>query len=151
MCSIAENHCNLRQHSKGMTSSNTAASGLDLHFKDDSNLFHSIDSNHMAENVCASQEYFRWDIFLTFTYDMRKRFVAKPICEWLDNNKWTMHSPNRDTYSFFQKQEIKRDLHQSASGLFLQVCEEVSAIFIEYISNNPLISFLKIPAVFNLK
>ena len=44
ICSIAANNCNMRQHRKGITSSNTVASGLDLNCKDDSNFLHSIDS-----------------------------------------------------------------------------------------------------------
>ena len=48
-----------------------------------------------------------------------------------------MHFPNWDTYYFFQQQEIKRALHQSALGLFLRVWEEVSAIFIDYLRNSP--------------
>ena len=35
MCSISANYCDMRQHRKGMTSSNTAAGGLDLRCKDD--------------------------------------------------------------------------------------------------------------------
>ena len=77
-----------------MTSLNTAAGGLNLHCKDDSNIFHSIGSRQIVKNVCASQEYFQWDIFLTFTYNSKKRFGTKPIREWIDDNKWTMHFPN---------------------------------------------------------
>ena len=50
---------------------------------------------------------------------MRKHFGKKLIHEFLNDNEWTIHFPNWDTYSFFQQQEIKRALHKSASGLFL--------------------------------
>ena len=53
--SIAANNFDMIQHRKGMTSSNTAASGLDLICKDDSNFLHSIDSRQMVKNVCAPQ------------------------------------------------------------------------------------------------
>ena len=56
-----------------MTSSNTAAGELDLRCKDDSNFLHSIDSHQMAKHLCASQEYFQWDILLTFTFIIRKK------------------------------------------------------------------------------
>ena len=84
-----------------MTSSNTAACGLDLRCKDDSNRFHSIDSSQMVENLYASKEYFQWYIFLTFTCNIRKCFSTKPIREWIDDGEWTMYFPNWDTYSFF--------------------------------------------------
>ena len=79
MCSIAANHCNMRQHRKGMTSSNTASGGLGLRCKDNSNFIHSIDSRQMFKNVCASQEYFQWDIIPKFTCNMRKHVGTKPI------------------------------------------------------------------------
>jgi hypothetical protein len=67
---------------------NTTAGGLDLHGKDNSSFLHSIDrSCQMVKNLCASQEYFQWDVFLTFTCNMKKYFGPKPIHEWLDNNE----------------------------------------------------------------
>ena len=42
MCSSAANHCDMRQHNKWMTSSNTEAGGLDLRCKDDSKFPRSI-------------------------------------------------------------------------------------------------------------
>ena len=100
MCSISSNHCDMRQHMKGMTSSNTTASSFDLHFKDYSKFLHSVDSRHMVKNLCASQDYFQWGVFLAFTYNMRKHFGIKPIREWIDNNEWIIYFPNWDTYSF---------------------------------------------------
>ena len=151
MCSIAANHNDMRQHRKGMTSSSTAAGGLDLRGKDDSSFLHSIDSRQMVRNLCASQEYFQWDVFLTFTCNMRKHFGTKPIREWLDHNEWTNHYPHWNTYSIFQQEEIRRGLHQSASGLFLRVWEEVSAIFINYLSNSPSSPFHSMLATFARK
>ena len=52
---------------------------------------------------------------------------------------------------FFQQQEIKIALRKYALGLFLRVWEEVSAIFINYIRNNPSRPFLKMLAVFDRK
>ena len=52
---------------------------------------------------------------------------------------------------FLKQQEIKRALHQSTLGLFIIVWEEVSAIFIDYLSNSPSIHFLKKIAVYDSK
>lgn len=151
MCSIASNHNDMCQRRKGMTSSNNAAGGLDLRGKDNSSFLHSIDSPQMVRNLCSSQEYFQWDVFLTFTCNMRKHFGTRPICEWLDNFEWTNNYPHWDTYTAFQQQEITRALHQSASGLFLRVWEEVSAIFINYLSNSPSSPFPNMLATFARK
>ena len=96
MYSITANNFDMCQHRKGVTSSNTTASGLDLCCKDDSNFLYSVDIHQMVKILCVSQEYFQWDIFLTFTCNMRK-IGTKPISECLDYNKWTMHSPNWGT------------------------------------------------------
>ena len=86
MCSIAANYCDMRQDRKGMTSLKTAAGGLNLCCKDDSNFLRSIDIRQLVKILCTSQEYFQWRIFLTFTSNIRKHFGTKPICEWLDDN-----------------------------------------------------------------
>ena len=52
---------------------------------------------------------------------------------------------------FFQHQEIKRALYQSASALFLIVWEEVSGFFIDYLSNCTSSPFLKMLSVFSRK
>ena len=134
-----------------MTSSNTAAGGFYQRCKDNSNFLHSIDICHMVKYLCASQEYFQWDIFLKFTCNMRKHFDTKIIREWLDDNEWTIYFTNWGTYYFFQQHGIKRALHQYPSGLFLRFWEEVSAIFIVYLRNSPSSPFLKMLAVFARK
>ena len=99
----------MHQHRKGMTSSNTSAGGLDLRCKDDYNFLRSIDNGQMVKNVCASQEYFQWDIFLTFTGNMRK-IGKKRFCELLDDNEWTMYFPNWDTY-YFSSSDKEKELY----------------------------------------
>ena len=106
---------------------------MDSCSKDDSKFIHSIGSHMMVKNLCASQEYFQWDIFLTFTCNMRKHFGTKPICECLDDNEWSIHFPNCETYSFFQQQEIKRYLNQSALGYLYQFGKK-SELFLLIIS-----------------
>ena len=101
---------------KGMTSSNTAAVGLDLRCKNDSNIIHSIDSRHMIKILCASQEYFQWYIFLTFTFNTRKHFGTKPIREWIDDKEWTIYFPNWDAYYFFLVEINKKIFTSICSG-----------------------------------
>ena len=109
----------MRQHRKGVNSPKHSARGLYLRCKDDSNLLHSIDIHKMVKILCAVQEYFKWDILLTFTCNARNKFVTTPIHEWIYDKKWKFYFLNWGTYYFFQNQEIKRALYQSASGLFL--------------------------------
>ena len=61
--------------------SDDSVGGLDLRGKDDSNFLHSIDSRQIVKNLYSFQEFSQWDIFLTFTCNMRKYFGTKPICE----------------------------------------------------------------------
>ena len=97
-------------------------SALYLRYKDDSNFLHSIDRHQTVKILCASQEYFQWDIFLTFTCNSRKHLGTKPIREWLCDNEQTMNFTNWDTYYFCQQQQIKRALYQSDLGLFVKIC-----------------------------
>ena len=50
---------------------------------------------------------------------------------------------------FFQQQEIKTALDQPASGLFIRFWEEVSAMFIDYLSSIPFRPFMKMLALFS--
>ena len=77
MCSIVANHYDMRQHRKEITLSNTVADGLYLRCKDDSNFLCYIDSSQMVKSLCASQEYFQWDVFPTFTCNTRKKLVQR--------------------------------------------------------------------------
>ena len=54
-------------------------------------------------------------------------------------------------HTIFLEARNKIDLHQSGSGLFLRVWEEVSAIFIDDLGNIPSIPFMKILEVFSRK
>ena len=90
-----------------MTAANDSVGGLDLRGKEDSNFLHSIDSREMVKNLCSSQEFFEWDVFLTFTCNVRKHFGAKPMQEWLDNDEWKKSHPCWDSYSNFEQEEIK--------------------------------------------
>ena len=105
-----------------MTSSNTAAGGLNLRCKDDSKFLHSIDSHQVVKNVCTSQEYFQWDIFLTFTCNIRKHFGTKPIREWLDDNEFTMHFPTWDAYCFHLKNKKYRQIYITLLWAYLYKC-----------------------------
>ena len=81
LCSVAANHHDLRRHGKGMTASDDAIGSLDLRSRDDSEFLYSIDSRQIVKNLCESQEYYPWDIFLTFTCNMRKHFGTRVIKE----------------------------------------------------------------------
>ena len=75
MCSIAENNCDMHQHRTGVNSPNTATGCLDLRRKDYSNFLHSIDSRNMVKILCASQEYFHWDVLITFNCSLKNNLV----------------------------------------------------------------------------
>ena len=151
LCSVAANHNDLRQHGKGMTSANDAVGGLDLRRKEDSNFLHSIDSRQMVKNLCASQEFFPWDIFLTFTCNMRKHFGTRPIREWLDNDEWKQYYPKWEIIAPHHQKEIEMALIEAAAGLFLRVWEEVSSIFIDYLKNSKSSPFTSLISMFARK
>ena len=134
-----------------MTAAKDSVGELELRGKEDSSFLHLIDSHQMVKNLCASQEYFPWDVFLTFTCNMRKHFGTKPIREWLDQDDWKSNYPKWGIYTRFQQEEIRKSLHQAASSLFLRVWEEVSAIFIDYLANSPTSPFFKMVAKFARK
>ena len=54
-------------------------------------------------------------------------------------------------HTIFLEARNKIDLHQSGLGLFLRVWEEVSAIFIDYLSNSLSSPFLNILGEFSRK
>ena len=80
-----------------MTESDDAIEGLDLRSRNVSEFLCSIDSRKNGRNPCASQEYYSWDTFLTFTCNMRKRFGTLVIKERLDRDDWNTRHPDWET------------------------------------------------------
>ena len=61
-------------------------------------------------------------VCLPYIYLYREKNIGtKKNRKWIDDNEWTMHSPNWDTYSFLSAARNKGALHKSAAGVFLQV------------------------------
>ena len=82
---------------------------------------------------------------------MRNNFGTRPIGQWLDINAWNKNYPKFHACSPFEQEEIKRAIHEAASGIFLRVWEEVRSIFIKYLCNSESSSFMYILSAFARK
>jgi len=152
MSNISANHQDTRAiNNNGFTVANDNVGGFEVKGKHESPLIESSDSRQMAKNLCASQEYNEWQLFLTFTCNQKQHFGTKPLREWIDSNKWTMAFDNWNDMNEIQKDEMTTAFQQSSSIPLLRVWEEVSALFIRFLQKAPNSPFKKAAAIFARK
>ena len=123
---VVINHATNNHHTsmvvnKGLTASSQESSGLELRGGNkDSALLDCVDSKQIIKNLMASQKYYPFDFFLSFTCNMKQHFGVKPIKEWIDGSEWTTNFPGYDSLQEMEKEEIRKSLEQAASGLLLR-------------------------------
>ena len=134
---------------KGLTASKDESSGLSLRGGNESSaLLDSIDSKQMIKNLMASQKYFPFDFFLSYTCNQRLHFGTKPIKEWIDNDEWKTNFPHYDSLSADERQEIKNSLDQASAGLLLRAWNESCRVFLDYLKNSPSSPFKSVSSLF---
>ena len=70
---------------------------------------------------------------LTFTCNQKEHFGMSMIKRWLDDSLWEKYFPSFESFTNDEQSEIRRALHQSASGLVLRNWMEVRKIFLNYL------------------
>ena len=110
---------------------------LQIRGREDSLLSDSVDNKQTVRNLCASQIYHKMDLFLTFTCNQKEHFGMSMIKRWIDGQLWEQYFPNFETFRSDEQSEVRRGIHQSASGLLLQNWMEVRKIFIQYLYSSP--------------
>ena len=143
------NHDTRMVVNKGLTASNDESGGLSLRGGNkESPLLDSIDSKQMIKNLMASQRYFPFDFFLSFTCNMKLHFGTKPIKEWIDGIEWCKNFHAFGKLTEAEKMEITKSLEQAASSLLLRAWNESCRIFLDYLKLSPHSPFKDVDAFF---
>ena len=139
MTNLATNNHDTRMVvNKGLTASKEESGGLTLRgVNKESALLDSIDSKQVIKNLMASQKYYPFDLFLSFTCNQKQHFGTKPIKECIDGTAWTKIFIGYDFLTNAEKEEIKHSLGQSAASLLLRAWNETCRIFLDYLKTSP--------------
>ena len=121
---------------RGLTVGKDKYNNLEVRGSSDSTLLGSVDSKQMVKNLCSSQKYISWSYFLTFTANQSKHFGLKTIRKWIDTKGWQWKYPNYHSLNEKDQLEIDKAMDQASSGLMLRVWEEVSKLFLDFISTS---------------
>ena len=143
------NHDTRMVVSKGLTASSDESGGLSLRGGNkESPLLDSIDSKQMIKNLMASQRYYPFDFFLSFTCNMKLHFGTKPIKAWIDGIEWCKNFYMFDKLTEAEKVEVTHSLSQAASSLLLRAWNESCRIFLDYLKLSPHSPFKAVDAFF---
>ena len=102
----------------------------------------------MVKNLCTSQTRIKWSYFLTFTANQSHHFGLKEIKKWIDDKGWKDHFPNFHSLNENDQEEINESFRQSSAGLMLRTWEEVSKLFLDFITSSPNSPYKNIKATF---
>jgi hypothetical protein len=134
---------------KGLTASQDESGGLNLRGgNNESPLLDAVDSKQMIKNLMSSQKYHPFDMFLTFTCNMKEHFGTKPIKEWIDGDLWKRNFPDYHHLNSSQQLEIKNALNQAAAPLLLRAWNESCRIFLDYLKKSPSSPFKNVDSIF---
>ena len=111
----------------------TSDTGLKIRSRDDTLLSDCVDNKQTVRNLCASQVYHKMDYFLTFTCNQKEHFGMSKIKRWLDDSLWEKNFPSYESFTTEEMSEIRKALHQSASGLILHIWMEVRKMFLIFV------------------
>ena len=134
---------------RGLTVSSDKNKSLEVRGINDSSLLGSVDSKQMVKNLCTSQKYISWSYFLTFTANQSRHFGLRRIRKWIEKKGWKDTYPKYKLMSEFDQTEIDNSINQAASGLMLRIWEEVSQLFLEFITKSPHSPFKRVHATFS--
>ena len=121
---------------------------IKLRGSNDSELLGSVDSKEMVKNLCTSQSHIKWSYFLTFTANHTRHFGLRKIRKWITEKRWKDSFPNYHNLSQLEQEEIDKAYNQSSSSLIVRVWEEVSKLFLNFLTTSENSPFKKILALF---
>ena len=132
---------------RGVTAS-SSETGMTVRGGCDGLLSDSIDNKQTVRNLCASQVYHKMDFFLTFTCNQREHFGISHIKKWIDGHIWESYFPEFSSFTDYEKEEVRKGMKQSASGLLLRNWMEVRKVFINYLFKSETSPYTPSDAIF---
>jgi predicted GIY-YIG superfamily endonuclease len=134
---------------RGLTVGKDKYGSLGVRGCNDSSLLGSVDSKQMVKNLCSSQKYVSWSYFLTFTANQSRHFGLKPIRSWLKRKGWQQTYNGYHDMNETDQTEVDSAVNQAASGLMLRIWEEVSKLFLDFLTGNPNSPYKNVKATFS--
>ena len=134
---------------RGLTTSKDKYGNLGVRSTNDSSLLGTVDSKQMVKNLCTSQKYIKWDYFLTFTANQSCHFGLKKIKQWLKSKGWTHTYTRYFTMNENEQNEIDNAINQASAGLMLHIWEEISKLFLDFITTSSHSPFCNVKATFS--
>ena len=133
---------------RGLTVSEDKYGNLGVRGNNDSSLLGSVDSKQMVKNLCTSQKKVSWSFFFTFTANQSQHFGLRKIKKWIDEKGWKDQFPKYNELNDNDQKEIDEAMRQSAAGLMLRIWEEVSKLFLDFLTTSPHSPYKNINATF---
>ena len=109
--------------------------GLSVRNKNNSGLTESVDSLEMVRGLAASQQYIKWDLFLTATNNQALTPGMVFLHQWKKSDKWTSQFPGFADMSIFEQNEIRQAMEEASGPILLRNWVEVRTLILRHIKD----------------
>ena len=113
MCNKALCHTHSRDVTeRGFVVDTKSSTGLSVRNKGESILSDSIDSHQMVRSLSASQEYIKYDLFLTFTCCQKDHPGTCNLFQWKSSKEWAYSIPEYESMSEIEHTEFDNSMEE---------------------------------------
>ena len=107
--------------------------GLAARNSDETNLTECVDSFKMVHGIAASQEYIKWDWFITFTNNNSQTPGVQFFQHWKRSEAWSSQIPDYDHFSPNEQEECKQAMEECSGPTILRNWVEVRTLVLKWL------------------
>ena len=97
---------------RGFVVDTKSPTGLSIRNKGESSMSESIDSHKMVRSLCASQEYIKYDLFLTFTCAQKDHPATSNLFQWKSSKEWLHSISGSQFFSEIEREELANSIEE---------------------------------------
>jgi hypothetical protein len=114
-----------------------SSTGLSVRNKGESALSNSVDSHQMVRSLCASQEYIKFDMFLTFTCSQKDFPGTFNLFHWKSSKElWASSIPDYHSMSEIEHKEFSDSIEELYSVIAFRNWMEGRQLWLDFIFND---------------
>ena len=115
--------------------------GISVRNADQSGLAEMIDSQRMVRGLAATQEYHKFNLFITFTCNQNETPGVAHLLEWKKSEEWMSNFEWYGTLSDAEREELIMAMEDASAVVLLRQWVNVRKVFLRYLMDK--VSFLR--------
>jgi hypothetical protein len=110
-----------------------SSTGLSVRNRGESILSDSIDSHQMVRSLSASQEYIKYDLFLTFTCCQKDHTGTCNLFQWKSIKEWVYSIPEYESMSEIEHTKFENPMEELYSLISFCNWKESRQLMLDFI------------------